>query len=111
MSEQFESLKCVFVKRIKEDGYTKTTEDLKKHCEKLKQALKEARFEVSVEKRRIHNREYQRKYRTKHIEELRAKNRDRGKAYYYEVQKKRRQKASIERLEAKLKELKEGEEK
>lgn len=64
-NEQFESLKRVFVKQIKENGYTKTTADFKKHCDKLKQALKDARYEVSVEKRRIHNREYQQKYHAK----------------------------------------------
>ena len=110
MDEQFEKLKRVFVKQIKEDGYTKTTEDLKKHYEKLKRALKEARREITIEKRRIRSREYQRKYRTEHIEEMRAKSRVRSKTYYYEVQKNRRRKDSIKRLEERLKRLKESDE-
>ena len=105
MDKQFESLKRAFAKQIKEHGYTKTTEDLKKHCEKLKQALKEARHEASVEKRRVSMRKYNRQHYARHVEEERA----RCKTYYYEVQKKQRQKDRIVRLEAKLKELKERE--
>lgn len=120
MNEQFESLKRAFAKQIKEHGYTKTTEDLKKHYEKLKQALREARHEVALENQK----KYERAYYTKHSAELNAKRqearlswteekkeqyRSKCRTYYHEVAKKRRQKDHIERLEAKLKELKECE--
>ena len=122
MNEQFESLKRAFAKQIKEHGYTKTTEDLKKHCEKLKQALREARHEYTIENRKARCKAYNRAYYTKHSAEINAKkvkarlswteeeweqHRSRCRAYYHEVQKKRRQKNRIEQLEAKLKTLKE----